>query len=56
MRIASVVSWATGLVVIGILGRSVHAWVDDPKAVALAAARNLADQPGFAWSTASGHG
>ncbi len=51
MRIASVVSWATGLVVIGLLGCSVHAQVDDPKAVTLAAVKNLADQPSFGWTT-----
>jgi putative heme-binding domain-containing protein len=53
MRIASVVTWAIGLVVTGLVCPPAHSQVDDPKAVALAAVKNLADQPSFGWTTAS---
>ena len=51
MRIASVVMWAIGPLVFGLVGRPELSQVDDPKEAALAAVKNLGDQPSFGWTT-----
>ena len=53
MRIASVVNWTIGLFVIGLVGHPALSQVDDSKEAALAAVKNLGDQPSFGWTTST---